>query len=60
MGTKNPEKHFLLSLDPGEKSSGGQRWGGPQRGGPSYRSWQMILPPLQMQPSCAPHEERGQ
>jgi len=38
----------------------GGRWGGPQRGGPSWRSWQMSLPPLQMHPSCSPHEEQGQ
>ena len=38
----------------------GGRWGGPQRGGPSWRSWQMILPPLQMHPSRSPHEEQGQ
>jgi len=38
----------------------GGRWGGPQRGGPSWRSWQMSLPPLQMHPSRSPHEEQGQ
>ena len=38
----------------------GGRWGGPQGGGPSWRSWQMSLPPLQMHPSRSPHEEQGQ
>ena len=38
----------------------GGRWGGPQRGGPSWRSSQMIPPPLQLHPSRSPHEEQGQ
>ena len=37
----------------------GGRWGGPQGGGPSWRSWQMSLPSLQMHPSRSPHEEQG-
>ena len=38
----------------------GRRGGGPQSGGPSWWSWQMTLPPLQMLPSRPPHEEQGQ
>ena len=38
----------------------GRRWGGPQRGGPSWWSWQMTLSPLHMLPSRTPHEEQGQ
>jgi len=54
---KKLRKEFFLSRDPCEESSG-RADDGEDR--PSWRSWQMILPPLQMQPSRPPHEEQGQ
>ena len=57
---KTSKRVFLFTRPMRGVLGEGWRWGGPQRGGPSWRSWQMILPPLQMQPSRPPHEEQGQ
>ena len=61
MYTKKLRKEFLPFTRPMWGVLGeGWRWGGPQRGGPSWWSWQMILPPLQRLPSRPPQEEQGQ